>query len=242
MMVEPGTSAARSSTKPGIDEETPAQEPVMVMPDGTPLPPGGTYMWPPEKVDTSGWPARFALALYVGDILLAAASLDASLTNLIAVLVNKDNPNHDLAVGRFVNDKIKILESLYPPLWRDTSALTGAIKRVTQDRNSLAHAFWEPDLEGLSGDDESEIPLILRREKSKHGTQVDLDALYRTRVDIGLLTIICNEITTGWVLEELSSDLSITEYVASFRNNPLLVGWPKWDRWAEDVSRLFPMV
>lgn len=199
-------------------------------------------MWPPQKADTTGWPARFALALHVGDILLAAASFDANLTKLIAVFVNRSEPNHDLAVGRFVNDKIKILEALYPSSWRDTDALTIAIKRVTQDRNSLAHAFWEPDFEALTGDKDSDVPLILRREKSKEGTQVDLEALYRTRVDVGLLDIICGEIALGWGMGELAEDLSITEYVASYRDNPLLVGWPKSDRWVEDVSRLFPTI
>lgn len=217
-------------------------EPVMVMPDGTPLPYGGTYMWPAPKIDTTGWPPHIALAMHVGDILLAAASLDATLTNLIAVLVNREQPNHRVAAGRFVNDKIKMLEALYPSSWRDTPALTSAIKRVTQDRNSLAHAFWDLDLEAFAGDRESKVPLILRREKSKEGTQVDLEALYRTRVDVGLLDTICGQIAVGWALGELDDDVSITEFVASYRDNPLLVGWPKWDRWFEDVSRLFPMV
>lgn len=239
--MDSGEKSASDRSTGRVEQEQPApNEPVMIMPDGTPLPLGGTYMAPPERVDTAGWPARFALALHIGDIVLAAASFDANLTDLIAVLVDRDKPNHNLAVGRFVNDKIKILEALYPASWRDTDALTRAIKRVTQDRNSLAHAFWEPDFESLKGDSESDIPLILRREKSKHGTQVDLDALYRTRVDIGLLSSICSHITMEHALGKLSTDLSITEYVTSFRKDPLIVGWPKWDRWVEDVSRLFP--
>ncbi|UPL13220.1 hypothetical protein [Microbacterium galbinum] len=209
------------------------------------LPPGGTYFGRPERVDTSEWPARHALSFHVGDVLLAAADLDANLTTLIAVLVNRDHPNRELAKGRFVSDKIQILESVYPQGWRDTNALTRSLKRVTQDRNSLAHAFWEPDLEALKETDPSamedepqELKLRLHREKSKKSTPVDFNALYQTRVDVGLLNMVCLDITNRWLFGELD-DVSIPEYVQSLGENPLYIGWPKSAEWAADVNRVF---
>lgn len=205
------------------------------------MPYGGTYLWRPERVDTSAWPGRYALALHVGEILLAAADLDANLTTLIAVLVSRDSPNRELAKGRFVNDKIRILEAVYPSHWRDTATFTKALQRVTQDRNSLAHAFWEPDLESLNSlDPNGEVPLVLQREKSKSGTPVDYEALYLTRVNIALLNVVCHDVTMQWAFGNLDGDFSIPEYVEGLAENPLYVGWPKTPEWAADVERVFP--
>lgn len=222
-----------------------SEEPI-VLPNGVEMPYGGTYLWRAERVDTSQWPARHALSLHVGEVLLAAADLDATLTTLIAVLVNRENPNRELAKGRFVNDKIRILETVYPSGWRDTDAFTRGLKRVTQDRNSLAHAFWEPDLEALKSVDEAgvegeqqELKLRLHREKSKQSTPVDFEALHQTRVDIGLLNVVCHDITFQWALGKLD-DVSIPAYVRGLADDPLYVGWPKTPEWLEDVERVFP--
>ncbi|WP_133434120.1 hypothetical protein [Aeromicrobium phragmitis] len=219
-----------------------SDEPI-ILPNGISLPPGGTYLIRPERFDTSDWPPQRALALHIGEVLLAASELDAALTRLIGVLLNPEKPNLALARGRFVIDKIRMLETVYPDWWHDSARFTRALKRVTGDRNSLAHALWGPDLEALrTGGSEgpAKIPLLLHREKSTEGTPVDFAALHQIRVDIGLLSSICHDLVLHWASGQLEKIVSIVDYVQGWASDALYVGWPKSEEWQRDVKRVFP--
>ena len=189
------------------------------------------------------------VALAVGRIVFDAAMLDAELTQLVAVLVNPRNPPRSLVYGRMTGDKLKMLAAVLPEEWEDAKELVHAIKRIIEDRNSVAHAALSLDTDVLAeyaelGNlDWDKVPLVLMRERNVPPQRIDLDELFTTRVDLQLLRHVTFALWIHVIFAQ-SPDFeialpSLPTWVLRWGDSGAYRGWPQTTLWEADVSRAF---
>jgi hypothetical protein len=177
--------------------------------------------------------------------------LDAELTQLVAVLANPQNPPRSMVYGRMTGDKLRMLAAVLPEEWADAKELVSAIKRIIEDRNSVAHAALSLDTDALAAYagsgilDWDKVPLVLMRERNVPPRRIDLDELFTTRVDLQLLRHVTFALWLHVIFAQ-SPDFelalpSLPTWVLGWGDDGAHRGWAQTEHWDADVRRVFQL-
>jgi len=189
------------------------------------------------------------LNLAVGIFLAGTSKLDEALELLLANIVYDESPRFQLAHGRMMSDKIRLVEALWPSGWADGPIFVNALNAVTRQRNRFAHWVPQPDWSTIFADPEAyavDYPMLHlnpRKPGFEAAIPFDFESTWNNHISQRLLANACLNLTLALRGGHSGPAASLEEYLLSWAEEDYsTLGeeqdfWPQDSRWSADVRR-----